>query len=59
MIDINQNMTADIPSRFGMSTCVRTSIWTVRARAAAGVKGQLGFAVAYVPGPHAWSPPTC
>ena len=64
-LNINQ-MTASTPSSFGMPICghatetafaAATTTSVVRDRRAA-LKGDMGLAAAYVPGPHAWSPPT-
>jgi hypothetical protein len=66
-MDINNiQMTASNPSPLGMPICGHafetafagantTSV--VRDRQAV-LKGDMGLAVAYVPGPQAWSPPT-
>lgn len=62
----NHQMTASNPSSIGMPICGHAFAMTVagsrttsvvRDRQAA-LKADMGFAVAYVPGPQAWSPPT-
>ena len=64
-MDINNQMTASIPSSFGMPICGHafettfagaTTTSVVRDRQAA-LKGDMGLAPAYVLGPQAWSPP--
>ena len=65
-MDINNQMTVSIPSSFGMPICGHAFETTfagvdttsvVRDRQAV-LKGDMGLAMAYVPGPQAWSPPT-
>ncbi len=59
-MDINNiQMTASNPSSLGMPICGHASVTTfgVRDRQAA-LKGDMGFATAYVRGTTAWSPPT-
>lgn len=66
-------MTAQTPSRSALPVCGRTIAFTastqgttvssaavsVAAERQGVVAGDLAFGHAYIPGPLAWSPPTC
>ena len=72
MDNITNTMTAISPSSFGMPACGHAPVvseWTLRIGATSVVrdrqaattgstKGDMGLALAYFPGTHAWRPPT-
>jgi hypothetical protein len=71
MDNITNTMTAKSPSSFGMPACGHAPVateWTLRIGATSVVrdrqvdtgitKGDMGLALAYFPGTHAWRPPT-